>query len=151
MEVVDAPPAALVALEALLEMELRIDDAPPVIELIAPEAEEATLEAPAEAEEATAEASEDAPLKADEADAEAPPAPKMVVDPMVEVSTELPEVIRVTMAEVETADEDSLPAPAAPKMVVDPTVEVSTELPEVIRVTIAEVVTAEEDAAAPAP
>jgi len=101
------PVAADPALEALLERELATDDAAPVIELRWAESEEDKLEASAAAE-------EDTPLRTDETEPEAPPAPKMVVEPMVEVCTELPEVIRVTMAEVVMAEEDATVVAALP-------------------------------------
>lgn len=47
------------------------------------------------------------PLAADDAPPTTPPTPKRVVDPMVVVNVELPEVTTDTMAEVVTAEEEA--------------------------------------------
>jgi hypothetical protein len=110
-------------------------------------ADEATLEADDSADAETLEACSDA----DEAP-EALPAPKIVVEPIVVVKVELPEVSTETIADVVMAEEDSPtadepdpPTPPTPKIVVEPIVVVKVELPEVSTEKIAEVVTADED------
>jgi hypothetical protein len=120
VEVLVAPPAAPVAELARLLRDEANEDTAPVAEETREEALEARLEAPETALETAPVAEEtapltpdDAPLATDEAPPTTPPRPKRVVDPMVEVRTELPEVIKVTTAEVVTAEEDP-PEPADP-------------------------------------
>jgi hypothetical protein len=98
-----------VPLAATEEAWLAADEAPLAKEEATDEAEWTALVAP--------EATEEAPLAAVPT---TPPMPYRVVSPMVEVRTELPEVMRVTIAEVVTAEEeapvasDALDAPDAP-------------------------------------
>lgn len=123
-----------------------MEEAPPRIEEIDPEASEAMELAV----ELAADASEPRDAVAEPAD---PPRPKMVVEPMVEVKVLPSVVIVVTMAEVVMAEDSPVavassepdpPDPPAPKIVVEPMVEVMV-LPSVVMVvTIAEVVMAED-------
>jgi len=115
------------------------------------------LEAAPEAVERAPEAS-DARLLAPEETAD-PAAPKMVVEPMMEVKTEDPSVMIDWIAEVVRAAEasdatllapEAIAPPTGPKMVVEPMIEVMTEDPSVIKDWMAEVVIAAELRAPPA-
>lgn len=134
-------PAALVAELATLRME---ELAPPRADEMLAMALEAEELAPARAELAVDSAPDATELTASVAEAAA--LSKMVLEPMVEVMTESPDVMVVTTGTVEMA----LPAapapppttPPTPKRVVEPIVEVMTESPEVMVVKRASVVTA---------
>jgi len=149
--------AALAADVAASRTEDRTVLRPEAAVLIAPEADDSMLERAPDAVERAPEAFEvaleaaeeipDAMLLAPEPTAD-PAAPKMVVEPMMEVKTEDPSVTKDSIAEVVRAADPSdatlLIAPAAPaKMVVEPMMEVMTDDPSVISDSIAEVVMAD--------
>ncbi len=134
----DEPVAAEAAADAA---ELAL---PPML-LAFESAELATLDALARAELAV----DSAPETREEA-VSIPPLPKMVVEPIVVVKVEEPEVSTETMAEVVMAEEPAPPAtPPIPKIVVDPIVLVKVEAPEVTTISRADVVIALEVSPAP--
>lgn len=132
--------AVLVALERALEIDEALEEMDEEREEMTPEAELAADEPSLDKLEASPEM-DDATLETAD-----PAEEKMVVDPTMEVKTDEPEVMTLSMAEVvravlEASDPvEDAPAPPAPKMVVDPTVETA---PSDAVLTIADVVMAE--------